>query len=217
MSLFVTFEGPEGSGKTTQIGMLATALAARGYTVVTTREPGGTRIGNAVRELLLNPEHKEMSPRAEALLFNAARAQIVDEVIQPALARDEIVLCDRFGDSTLAYQGYGHGQPLEPLRELIRYATRGLTPDLTVYLDIEVRQGLARKRAGAAGEWNRMEEKTIAYHQAVRAGYLAMAQESSRWLVLPASQTVEQIHTQILTGVLALVEKASTLEARFSS
>jgi dTMP kinase len=127
----------------------------------------------------------------------------VDEVIRPALARAEIVLCDRYGDSTLAYQGYGHGQPLEPLRALIRYATDGLTPDLTIHLDIEVQQGLARKRAGAADEWNRMEEKTVAYHQAVRAGYLAMAQAAARWLVVPAGQSVEEIHAQILARVLA--------------
>ena len=155
MSLFITFEGPEGSGKTTQIGLLAAALTACGQSVVTTREPGGTRIGDAVRSVLLNAQHTEMSERAEALLFNAARAQLVDQVIKPALVRGETVLCDRYGDSTLAYQGYGHGQPLDPLRQLITYATRGLTPDLTIYLDLDVRKGLARKRAGAAEEWNR--------------------------------------------------------------
>jgi dTMP kinase len=201
VSLFITFEGPEGSGKTTQIGLLATGLAARGQSVVTTREPGGTRIGDAIRSVLLNREHTEMSPRAEALLFNAARAQIVDEVIQPALARNEVVLCDRYGDSTLAYQGYGHGQPLEPLRALIGFATLGLTPDLTIYLDIDVRAGLERKRAGAVAEWNRMEAKTLAYHQAVRQGYLRMAADSSRWLVVDAAQAMEEIHQQIVTRV----------------
>lgn len=204
MSLFITFEGPEGSGKTTQIGLLAATLAAHGQSVVTTREPGGTRIGDAIRSVLLDREHTEMSPRAEALLFNAARAQIVDEVIQPALARDEVVLCDRYGDSTLAYQGYGHGQPLEPLRALIGFATLGLTPDLTIYLDIDVRAGLARKRAGAVEEWNRMEAKTVAYHQAVRQGYLSMAVDSSRWLVVDAAQTVEAIHRQIVARVMEM-------------
>lgn len=201
MSLFITFEGPEGSGKTTQIGLLAAALAARGQSVVTTREPGGTRIGDAIRSVLLNREHTEMSPRAEALLFNAARAQIVDEVVQPALARGEVVLCDRYGDSTVAYQGYGHSQPLEPLRALIRYATAGLTPDLTIYLDIDVHAGLARKRAGAVEEWNRMEAKTVAYHQAVRQGYLQMAADSNRWLVVDAAQPVEKIHEQLVARV----------------
>ena len=204
MSLFITFEGPEGSGKTTQIGLLAAALTACGQSVVTTREPGGTRIGDAVRSVLLNAQHTEMSERAEALLFNAAWAQLVDQVIKPALVRGETVLCDRYGDSTLAYQGYGHGQPLDPLRQLITYATRGLTPDLTIYLDLDVRKGLARKRAGAAEEWNRIEDKTLAYHQAVRQGYLEMAATSPRWLVVDADQPVEAIQTQILARVETL-------------
>ncbi len=197
-TLFITFEGPEGSGKTTQIGLLAAALAARGYSVLTTREPGGTRIGDAVRSVLLNSAHTEMSARAEALLFNAARAQLVDEVIRPALARGEIVLCDRYGDSTVAYQGYGHGQPLEPLFALLHYATQGLTPDLTIYLDLDVQAGLGRKRSGEAGEWNRMEEKALAFHQAVRQGYLEMAAQSARWLVVDAGQTPDRIHSQIV-------------------
>ena len=166
-----------------------------------TREPGGTRIGDAVRSVLLNAQHTEMSERAEALLFNAARAQLVDQIIKPALVRGQIVLCDRYGDSTLAYQGYGHSQQLDPLRQLIAYATRGLTPDLTIYLDLDVRKGLARKRAGAAEEWNRIEEKTLAYHEAVRRGYLEMAGESARWLVINADQPVESIHAQILARV----------------
>jgi dTMP kinase len=201
--LFITFEGPEGSGKTTQIGLLAAALAARGQRVLTTREPGGTRIGDAVRSVLLNASHTEMSERAEALLFNAARAQLVDQVILPALARGEIVLCDRYGDSTLAYQGYGHGQPLAPLRRLIAYATQGLTPDLTIYLDLDVEAGLNRKRGGAAGEWNRMEEKALAFHQAVRQGYLVMAAASTRWLVVDASQSPQHISAQILERLAA--------------
>jgi dTMP kinase len=118
VALFVTFEGPEGSGKSTQIRRLAAALEEQGLAVVMTREPGGTVIGNAVRAVVLNPAHTEMSLRAETLLFNAARAQIVDEVIRPALAAGKIVLCDRYADSTLAYQGYGHGQELESLRRL---------------------------------------------------------------------------------------------------
>ena len=204
MSRFITFEGPEGSGKTTQIGLLAAALAGRGCSVLTTREPGGTRIGDAVRGVLLDAGHTEMSERAEALLFNAARAQLVDQVIRPALERGEIVLCDRYGDSTLAYQGYGHGRALEPLRRLIDYATGGLTPDLTIYLDLEAAAGLARKRAGHAGEWNRMEEKALAFHEAVRRGYLLMAAESARWLVIDAGQSVERIHAQILERVETL-------------
>ena len=199
--MFITFEGPEGSGKTTQIALLAAALGGRGHSVLTTREPGGTRIGDAVRAVLLNASHTEMSERAESLLFNAARAQLVDQVILPALARGETVLCDRYGDSTLAYQGYGHGQPLEPLRALIGYATRGLVPALTIYLDLDAAAGLARKRSAVEDEWNRMEEKALAFHQAVRQGYLEMAAQSARWLVIDATQTVEQIHTQILERI----------------
>src|SRR5690606_9930484 len=140
------------------------------------REPGGTPIGNAIRALLLDPAHTEMSARAETLLFNAARAQIVDQVIRPALTRGQVVLCDRYADSTLAYQGYGHGQSLEALHRLAEYATGGLIPDLTIYLDIDPEEGLRRKLAGAGEEWNRMEQKTLAFHQTVRRGYLALAQ-----------------------------------------
>ncbi len=118
-----------------------------------------------MRAILLDPARTEMSPRAETLLFNAARAQIVDQVIRPALAAGQLVLCDRYADSTLAYQGYGHGQALEPLHRLADYATGGLVPHLTIYLDIDVREGLLRKQSGQAEEWNRMEEKALAFHQ----------------------------------------------------
>ena len=206
MSLFITFEGPEGSGKTTQIRLLADLLAGEGLAITTTREPGGTRIGNAVRALLLDPEHTEMSLRAEALLFQAARAQLVDEVIRPALVAGAVVLCDRYADSTLAYQGYGHGQELEPLRQLGAYATGGLLPNLTVYLDIDVQAGLARKRAGAAEEWNRMENKAIAFHQCVREGYLRLAAgDLARWLVVDASQTAATIHAAVAARVSTLL------------
>lgn len=206
MSLFVTFEGPEGSGKSTQIRQLAAALEAQKLSVLVTREPGGTTIGNAIRAVLLDPARTEMSPRAETLLFNAARAQIVDQVIRPALAEGTLVLCDRYADSTLAYQGYGHGQPLEPLRQLAAYATAGLMPDLTIYLDIDVQEGLKRKQAGGAEEWNRMEEKALAFHQAVRAGYLQLAAaEPQRWLVVDAAQSIEAVHAEIFSRVQALI------------
>ncbi len=202
MATFITFEGPEGSGKSTQIRLLAEALERSGSRVLVTREPGGTPIGNAVRAILLDRVHTEMSPRAETLLFNAARAQIVDQVIRPALAAGQIVLCDRYADSTLAYQGYGHGQSLDDLRRLGAYATGGLTPDLTIYLDIDVRAGLQRKQRGAAEEWNRMEEKTQAFHESVRRGYLTLAAaEPQRWLVIDANQPIEAIHAEIMRRV----------------
>lgn len=202
MASFITFEGPEGSGKSTQIRLLAEALEVSGSRVLVTREPGGTPIGNAVRAILLDRLHTEMSPRTETLLFNAARAQIVDQVIRPALAAGQIVLCDRFADSTLAYQGYGHGQSLDDLRRLGEYATGGLTPDLTIYLDIDVRAGLQRKQSGAAEEWNRMEEKTLAYHETVRRGYWALAEAApQRWLVIDAGRPIDVIHKEILRRV----------------
>lgn len=210
MGILITFEGAEGSGKTTQIRMLAAALSQSGYRIMATREPGGTRIGDTIRNLLLDHRHVEMSPRAETLLFQAARAQIVDEVIRPALTTGAIVLCDRYADSTLAYQGYGRGQPLETLKQLGDYATDHLLPALTIYLDIDVREGLARKRASAPEEWNRMENLDIEFHQRVRKGYLALAAaEPERWLVLDASQPIEVLHHTILLRVLALLGDCS--------
>lgn len=201
----ITFEGPEGSGKSTQIRLLADALRTEGVNVLATREPGGTHIGNQIRTVLLDESHTEMSPRAEALLFNAARAQLVDQVIRPALSRGEIVLCDRYADSTLAYQGYGHGQPLEPLRQLGSYATGDLIPDLTIYLDIAPEEGLARKESGDAAEWNRMEQHTLDYHRAVREGYMALAAaEPDRWHIVDAAQDAECVHRDILAAVQSL-------------
>lgn len=202
VSLFITFEGPEGSGKTTQIRLLTEALRAAGHGVLATREPGGTRIGNAVRSVLLDPEHVEMSPRAETLLFNAARAQIVDQVIRPALAQGQIVLCDRYADSTLAYQGYGHGQELGELRALIDYATGGLKPDLTLYLDIPVEDGLRRKLGAGAEEWNRLDAKQVSFHETVRAGYMQLiAAEPERWHRIDCRGHVDSIHLEIVQAV----------------
>jgi dTMP kinase len=202
VTLFITFEGPEGSGKTTQVRLLNEALIAAGWSVLATREPGGTRIGNAIRNLLLDVDHTEMSARAETLLFNAARAQIVDQVIRPALAAGQIVLCDRYADSTLAYQGYGHGQDLDELTMLIHYATGGLTPHLTLYLDIAPEDGLRRKRDADTPEWNRLDAKQLAFHQTVRTGYLQLAAaDPERWLVIDSSQNAVAVHTQILAEV----------------
>jgi len=197
LSLFITFEGPEGSGKTTQMELLKGYLEEKGYSVHATREPGGTSIGDQIRAVLLDPRNTEMLPASEALLFSAARAQIVNEVIQPHLAQGDIVLCDRYADSTLAYQGYGHGLDLEMLHTITAFATGGLKPDLTVYLDIDVEEGLRRKltahEAGQA-EWNRLDQQEIAFHRRVREGYLQMAtREPDRWLVVDATQSLEAI------------------------
>ena len=176
MSLFNTCEGPEGSGKTTQIQLLAVWLRAQGQVVLATREPGGTAIGDRVRAILLDTIHQEMQPQAEILLFSAARAQVVGQIIRPHLARGGVILCDRYADSTLAYQGYGRQLDLVTLRLITDFATGGLQPDLTFCLDLPVEVGLRRKRVGAGEEWNRMEQETLAFHERVRRGYLGMAQ-----------------------------------------
>jgi dTMP kinase len=217
--LFVTFEGPEGGGKTTQIRLLAGWLQEQGWDVVTTREPGGTRIGDGVRGLLLNPEHVEMQPEAEILLFSAARAQLVGEIIRPHLARGGIVLCDRFADSTLAYQGYGRGLDLNALRMITAFATGNLVPDLTICLDLPVREGLQRKRFtaqaetghGAAGDdWNRMEREELEFHERVRAGYLELARlNGERWLVVDARLSVEQAQEAIRTRVQRILPECT--------
>ncbi len=195
LCLFVTFEGPDGSGKTTQAQLLYEYLQECGYPVFLTREPGGTGIGDQIREVLHSLENTEMLPQAEILLYSASRAQLVGQIIRPHLAMGEIVLCDRYADSTLAYQGYGHGLDLQVLRVITSFATGGLKPDLTIYLDIEVEEGLKRKlsayQAGEA-EWNRMDQQEIVFHRRVRQGYLQMvAAEPERWVVIEAAQPID--------------------------
>jgi len=204
VSLFITFEGPEGSGKTTQIQRLAAWLREQGQTVLATREPGGTAIGDRVRAILLDSDHREMQPQTEILLFSAARAQIVGQIIRPHLARGGVVLCDRFADSTLAYQGYGRQLDLATLRLITAFATGGLQPDLTFCLDLPVDVGLQRKAAGAGEEWNRMEQETLAFHARVRRGYLTLAQaEPARWRVLDATQPVQALQAAMRAEVAA--------------
>ena len=208
MGLFVTFEGPEGSGKTTQVRLLYASLVKEGLSVVRSREPGGTCIGEQVRAVLHDLGNQGMLPITEALLYSAARAQHVSEVIGPALERDAIVLCDRFAESTFAYQGYGHGLDLEALERITRFATGGLRPDLVVYLDLDVDIGLQRKlqdRREGKGEWNRMDQQSVSFHRRVREGYLTMArQEVDRWLIVDASRSVEEMHESVRARVLSL-------------
>ncbi len=200
--MFITFEGPEGSGKSSQIPELSAFLRAQGRTVYTTREPGGTPIGDQVRGVLMSMRNTAMNPRAETLLFCAARAQLVEEVIRPRLVQGEIVISDRYADSTLAYQGYGHGNPLEVLRQLLQFATGGLWPDLTLLLDLPVEQGLQRKRAGNS-EWNRLDALEVEFHQRVRQGFLEMAKaEPQRWRVIDASQPREAVQLALRAAVL---------------
>ena len=195
--MFITLEGPDGSGKTTQARLLARWLQEEGHPVVLVREPGGTTIGERIREVLHDPAHTDMSPWTEVFLYCAARAQVVAEIIRPALAAGQTVLCDRYADSTLAYQGYGRGLDLEALRLVLYLATGGLTPDLTFCLDISPEEGLARRRAGG-GEWNRLDQETVDFHRRVRAGYLELAGlEPQRWVVVDAARPVEAVQADL--------------------
>ena len=200
--MLITLEGPEGSGKTSQLKPLTEWLAAQGFVVYVTREPGGTSIGEQIRHVIHDLNNTEMRPRTEALLYQAARAQIVEQVLRPRLAVGEIVICDRYFDSTLAYQGYGHQTiPLDELRQVIRFATGGLTPDLTILLDLDVETGLARK--GSQDEWNRLDAYTVDFHQRVRAGYHELLKlEPQRWVVLDAARSREKVQEDLRAVIL---------------
>lgn len=194
--MFITFEGPEGAGKTTQVRLLAEGLRAQGRRVLVTHEPGGTRIGEVIRQLLLTPNSGHpLTSRAEAILFSAARAQLVDEVIRPALAQGVVVLCDRFSDSSLAYQVYGRGLAADAVAELIEFATGGLKPDVTFLLDLDVAAGLARKQGTPV---DRLEQEEISFHQRVRDGYLEIARrEPARIVMLDATQSAEHLAGEV--------------------
>lgn len=195
--MFITFEGPDGSGKSTQIVLLAERLRAAGHDVLQTREPGGTAIGEQIRHVLHDLANTAMQPRAELLLYSAARAQLVGQVIKPHLERGGLVLSDRYFDSSLAYQGYGHGLDLDLLRSIQAFATGGLKPDLTLFFDIEAEAGLGRRREGAA-EWNRLDAYALEFHNRVRAGYRALAAaEPNRWARLDAAQPIVDLQTQV--------------------
>lgn len=202
--IFITIEGPDGSGKTSQAERLVRALEAAGVPVRLSREPGGTAAGERIRDLLLHADPVEVpiGPRTDVLLFNAARAQHVDEVVAPALARGETVVVARYADSTLAYQGYGSQQPVEMLRAIGRFATDGLAPDLTILLDLPVETGLARK---VGDEHLRFEAVfDIAFHERVRRGFLQLAsEEPHRWVIVDASEGEEAVAAGVLAAVRA--------------
>lgn len=201
--LFITLEGVEGAGKSTQAILLRDALSAEGYTVFTTREPGGNAVAEAIRTILLDPANPVVD-RAELLLFLAARAQLVVETVRPRLAAGEVVICDRYEDSTIAYQGYARGLDLELVRRLNEFATGGLSSDVTFVLDVDPACGLSRQK-----DHNRMEAESLAFHQRVREGFLRIAaQESGRIHVLDGTCSPDDIHAAILGIVrpLALEE-----------
>lgn len=200
--MFIAFEGGEGAGKSTQEGRLATFLTERGYSIVRTREPGGTPAAEAIRNIVLSPQYTGLDPRAEALLFAAARGEHVAQVIRPAINRGDIVLCDRFLDSSVAYQGIGRDLGADAVRELSLWATEGLLPDLTVLLDIDPNVGLSRVL-----DPDRLEAEPLSYHQRVRDGFRMIAQESAeRYLVIDAAQDPDVIALRIAERVQTLLE-----------
>jgi dTMP kinase len=195
--LFITFEGPDGAGKTTQVKAFAQALTERGYDVLITREPGGTPISDKIRGLILDPSHTEMDDATEALLYAASRAQHVREKVLPALAQGKVVVCDRYVDASIAYQGFGLGLPVHRIKEINEFATGGLVPDRTYLLDVSVSAGLERLRARA--DLDRIEQKDPAYHERVRDGFLTIASEHpERICLINANQTMEEVAQEVI-------------------
>jgi len=199
--MFIAFEGGEGAGKSTQEALLAQWLTDRGFTVVRTREPGGTPAAEAIRNVVLSPEFTGLDPRAEALLFAAARGEHAAQVIRPALERGDIVLCDRYLDSSVAYQGIGRNLGADAVRELSLWATQGLLPDLAILLDIDPSVGLSR-----VADPDRLEAEPLDYHQRVRAGFLSIANEyADRYVVIDSSTEPNVIAAQIIERVQSLL------------
>ncbi len=200
--MFITLEGSEGCGKTTQSQALANFLKGQGYEVILTREPGGTAIGEQIRAILANRQNTAIQLRTELLLFQASRAQLVEEVIRPHLGRNGVVVCDRYADSTLAYQGYGYRLiPMEQVRALVEFATGGLQPHLTLLLDLDVEIGLRRRARG--GQVNRLDTYELDFYQRVRQGYLEMArQQPERWVIVNAAASFDEVQTTLRRIVL---------------
>ncbi len=216
--ILITFEGIEGSGKTTQLDLAAERLAAAGHTVFQTREPGGTRVGEGIRAVLLDKENRGMAPLAELFLYEACRAQLVEQHIRPELDKGRIVLCDRFTDATVAYQGYGRGLDLELIDRLNQAATGGIVPDLTLLLDCTVEEGFRRlegryrgvpvEEAREGREPDRMESEEDAFHEKIRRGYLALAeQHPERIRVIPAGGEIQEVHAAVMEQILKAMEE----------
>jgi dTMP kinase len=210
LSLFITLEGPDGSGKTRQADSLLEHLRSLKLDVVLTCEPGGTPIGDQIRKVLFNLDNTAMDPRTEFLLFSASRAQHVAEKIKPLLEQGTIVLSDRFFDSSLAYQGYGHRLNLQTLWEVTKFATQGLIPDRTYLLDIPVEEGIKRRKQG--GNWNRLDAFDLELHKRVRAGYLQLAEEDKdRWEVVNASRPFEEVQGSLRQSVVEFIRSHGLL------
>lgn len=210
--LFITFEGPDGAGKTTQLKLLADFLIGQGYDVVTTREPGGTPISDKIRNILLDPNHKELTDQTEILLYAASRAQLVHEAILPALNRKKIVLCDRFIDASIAYQAYGLEINRKVVEEINRFASSGLTPDRTYLLNISPESGrkrlIDRNKKQLNGGLDRIEQKGLEYHQRVQNGFLTLAgEQADRILTIDADMPQETIFQLIKEDMKQLLKK----------
>lgn len=199
MGLFISMEGPDGSGKTMQMDQLQRELEEAGYSVLRTREPGGPAISERIRNLLLDPDCKEMSARTEALLYAASRAQHVEEVIRPALREGRIVLCDRFVDSSLVYQGIGRDLGVDRIAKINEFATEGLRPDVTIVLQIDYQEGLRRKKEQYAGKLDRMEQQKAEFHQKVHEGFARLAEwDPDRVKVIDGSRDPQEVHILIM-------------------
>lgn len=205
MPLFISFEGPDGSGKSTQTRRLASALRRRGFPVTETREPGGTPLGDRIRELLLDPHSPPATPLTMTLLLSASRSQLVTEVILPAIRAGHIVIADRFADSTVAYQSFGLGVPRSAVERITEIATQGVRPDVRVYVDVPVEVGL--ERVAARGERNRLDEWEIAFHQRVRDGYRELIHENAEgWLQIDGADSPERVHAAIMRELTPFLE-----------
>ena len=215
MSLFITFEGGEGCGKSVQAKALYRKLSQLAIPALLTHEPGGTPFGNKIGHWLKWTQNTDISPLTELLLFNASRAQLVTKVIQPNLESGKIVICDRYTDSTTAYQSYGRGLDLEMVKAINKAATQGLKPDLTILLDMPVEAGLARKRGK---KQDRFEQEDIAFHQRVREGYLKLAaSDPQRWLVIDATQSKEKIAQISWQRIIQLLSSQGESKRGFAS
>ena len=212
MKLFITFEGIEGCGKTTQISLLKEYLEQKDYSVVATREPGGTKIGDSMRTILLDSRNTHIDIKTELLLYEASRAQHIKDVVRPALDKGSIVLCDRFTDATLAYQGYAQGINKDLIENLNQFATDNITPDFTILIDCPAEIGLkrAKKRGATVNQKineDRFEEKNISFHQNVRLGYLQIAEcNSNRIHIVDGREDVFTVQQGIRTVVLKKIE-----------
>ncbi|MGI6575918.1 MAG: dTMP kinase [bacterium] len=208
--IFITVEGIDGVGKTTQLDLLHRWFVSQGYQVLFTREPGGTKVGEGIREALLNREHTGLSPVAEALLYAASRAQLVQDVIIPALAVGRIVVCDRFLDSSIAYQGFGRGLPVAYIEAINSQATKGIRPDLTLLLDMDIAAGRARLKGEGRTALDRLEGESLSFYHRVREGYLQLAQaEPERIKIISAQHSIAEVNRQVIDYITKFLGDSS--------